>query len=133
MELVVVFVPKIWRLYLYGVHYEIFSDHQSLKYLFSHKDLNLRQPRWPKFHKDYDINFQYHLGKANAVADVLSFKSCPTRSCLLALLRDLYEDFKKLEINLTVTRDRSMRYTLRYSLPLLRKLGLPRMLTRSWI
>ena len=38
----VVFALKIWRHYLYGAHYEIFTDHKSLKYLLSQKDLNLR-------------------------------------------------------------------------------------------
>jgi len=38
----VVFALKIWSHYLYGVHCEVFIDHQSLKYLFSQKDLNLR-------------------------------------------------------------------------------------------
>ena len=40
--LTVVFLLQIWRHYLYGVHCEVFTDHQSLKYLFSQKDLNLR-------------------------------------------------------------------------------------------
>ena len=31
----VVFSLKIWRHYLYGVHYKIFTDHKSLKYLFT--------------------------------------------------------------------------------------------------
>ena len=30
----VVFALKIWRHYLYGTHFEVFSDHKSLKYLF---------------------------------------------------------------------------------------------------
>ena len=32
---VVVFVLKLWCHYLYGVHCEIFTDHQSLQYIFS--------------------------------------------------------------------------------------------------
>ena len=31
----VVFVLKLWRHYLYGVHCEIFTDHRSLQYIFS--------------------------------------------------------------------------------------------------
>ena len=54
---VVVFALKIWRHYLYGVRCEVFTDHQSLKYLFSQKDLNLRQTRWLEFLKDYDVHF----------------------------------------------------------------------------
>ena len=42
---VVVLALKQWRHYLYGVTCEIFFDHQSLKYLFTQKDLNLRQRR----------------------------------------------------------------------------------------
>lgn len=30
----VVFMLKIWRHYLYGSRFEVFSDHKSLKYLF---------------------------------------------------------------------------------------------------
>ena len=32
---VVVFALKIWRHYLYGEQCEIFTDHKSLKYLFT--------------------------------------------------------------------------------------------------
>ena len=68
----VVFTLKIQRHYLYGVRCEVFTDHQSLKYLFSQKDLNLRQTRWLEFLKDYDVHFPYYSGKANVVADALS-------------------------------------------------------------
>jgi len=64
-----VFALKIWRHNIYDVRCEVFIDHQSLKYLFSQKDLNLRQTRWLEFLKDYDIHFQYHLGTANVVED----------------------------------------------------------------
>ena len=33
----VMFVLKIWRNYLYGSRFEVFSDHKSFKYLFDHK------------------------------------------------------------------------------------------------
>ncbi|WRX12993.1 Reverse transcriptase domain - like 10 [Theobroma cacao] len=45
----VVFALKIWRHYLYGEHCRIFTDHKSLKYLLTQKELNLRQRRsWKK-------------------------------------------------------------------------------------
>ena len=53
----------------------MFSDHKSLKYLFTQRDLNLRQRRWMEFIEDYDFELHYHPGKANAVADALSRKS----------------------------------------------------------
>ena len=66
---------KIWRHYLIGNKCEIFTDHKSLKYTFTQPDLNLRQRRWSKLIKDYDLSVQYHLGKANVVADALSRKA----------------------------------------------------------
>ena len=41
----VVFALKILRHYLYGVPCRIFTDHKSLKYIFTQKELNLRQRR----------------------------------------------------------------------------------------
>jgi hypothetical protein len=49
-------------------------DHKSLKYIFTQKELNLRQRRWLELIKDYDLDIQYHPGKANVVADALSHK-----------------------------------------------------------
>lgn len=42
---VVVFTLNVWRHYLYGMHFEMFDDHKSLKYLFDHKELNMRERR----------------------------------------------------------------------------------------
>jgi hypothetical protein len=42
----VVHALKIWRHYLIGHQCEIYSDHKSLKYIFTQNDLNLRQRRW---------------------------------------------------------------------------------------
>jgi hypothetical protein len=39
----VVFALKIWRDYLYGSKCKIYTDHKSLKYIFTQKDLNMRQ------------------------------------------------------------------------------------------
>ena len=60
-----VFALKIWRHYLYGVTYEIYTDHKSLKYIFQQRDLNLRQKRWMELLKDFDCSILYHPGKAN--------------------------------------------------------------------
>ena len=56
----VVFALKIWRHYLYGVRCEIFTDHKSLKYIFTQKELNMRQRRWLELVKDYDYGIHYH-------------------------------------------------------------------------
>lgn len=42
----IVYDLKIWRHYLDGATFDIFTDHKSMKYLLTQKDLNLRQRRW---------------------------------------------------------------------------------------
>ncbi|WRX26676.1 Reverse transcriptase domain - like 10 [Theobroma cacao] len=92
---VVVFALKIWRHYLYGERCRNFTNHKSLKYLLTQKELNLRQRRWLELIKDYDLVIDYHPGKANVVADALSRKS----SSSLAI-RELQksDDWLKLEV-----------------------------------
>ena len=76
MELAtIVFSLKIWRHYLYGEQFEVFSDHKSLKYIFTQRDLNMRQHRWMEYLEDYEFTLYYHPGKENVVADALSRKS----------------------------------------------------------
>ena len=70
----VVFSLKIWRHCLYGEKCRIYTDHKSLKYLLTQKELNLRQRRWLELFKDYDCIIDYHPGKENVVADALSRK-----------------------------------------------------------
>jgi hypothetical protein len=71
---VVVHALKIWRHYIMGTKCQVYTDHKSLKYIFTKKDLNLRQRRWLELIKDYDLEIHYHPGKANLVADALSRK-----------------------------------------------------------
>ena len=80
----IVFALKIWRHYLYGEKCFIYTDHKSLKYLPSQRELNLRQRRWMELIKDYDCVIDYHLGKANVVADALSRKTVQTLRALNA-------------------------------------------------
>ena len=76
MELAaVIFAFKIWRHYLYGEQFKMYSDHKSLKYIFTQRDLNMRQHIWMEFPKDYDFTMHYHSVKENVAADVLSRKS----------------------------------------------------------
>ena len=53
----------------------MFLDHKSLKYIFTQRDLNMRQRRWMEFLEDYDFTLDYHPSKANVVDDALSRKS----------------------------------------------------------
>ena len=70
----VVHALKIWRHYLIGNKCEIYTDHKSLKYIFTQPDLNLRQRRWLELVKDYNLEIHYHPDKANVVADALNRK-----------------------------------------------------------
>jgi hypothetical protein len=59
----VVHALKIWRHYLMGKRCELYTDHKSLKYIFTQLNLNLRQRRWLELIKDYDLGINYHPGK----------------------------------------------------------------------
>ena len=53
----------------------MFSNHKSLKYIFTQWDLNMRQHRWIEYLEDYDFTLHYHPSKSYVVADALSRKS----------------------------------------------------------
>jgi hypothetical protein len=71
----VVMALRTWRHYLLENVVHIYTDHKSLKYIFTQPDLNMRQRRWLKLIKYYKLEVHYHLGKANVVADALSHKA----------------------------------------------------------
>ena len=71
----VVFALNIWRHYLYGEQFEVYSDNKSLKYIFTQRELKMRQHKWMEFLEDYDFTLHYHPCKENVVADALSWKS----------------------------------------------------------
>jgi hypothetical protein len=96
----VVHALKIWRHYIMGTKCQVYTDHKSLKYIFTQKDLNLRQHRWLELIKDYDLEIHYHPGKANLVADALSQKE-HVRSAVVAQLPDeIVEDFRRLNLGI---------------------------------
>ncbi|KAL0536582.1 hypothetical protein IC582_025533 [Cucumis melo] len=97
----VVFALKIWRHYLYGEKIQIYTDHKSLKYFFTQKELNMRQRRWLELVKDYDCEILYHPGKANVVADALSRKVAHS-AALITKQTPLLRDFERAEIAVSV-------------------------------
>ena len=94
----VIFALKLWRHYLYGTSCQIFTDHQSLKYLFTQKELNSRQRRWLELMKDYELSIQYHPGMANVVTDALSRKSSGNLCYLMTSQRALIREMENLEL-----------------------------------
>ena len=103
LELVaVVFALKIWRHYLYGVRFEVFSDYKSLKYLFDQKELNMRQRKWIEFLKDFEFGLNYHLGKVNVIVDALNIKLLHV-SWMMVKEVELIESFRDLNRGLSLT------------------------------
>ena len=84
-------------------HFKFFTDHKSLKYLMSQKDLNMRQRRWVELLKDYDCTLKYHPGKANTLADALSRKS--SNSIMTSLRVSTFPyliDLRKMNVKLNI-------------------------------
>jgi hypothetical protein len=95
---VVVHALKMWRHYLMGTHFNIFTDHNSLKYIFTHVDLNMRQRRWLELIKDYDLEVHYNPGKANVVVDALSRKSQCNWLLMDSRINTLCDELSKMKI-----------------------------------
>ncbi|GJT50679.1 putative reverse transcriptase domain-containing protein [Tanacetum coccineum] len=91
----VIFTLGLWRDYLYGTKYVVFTDHKSLQYTLNQKELNLRQRRWIELLSDYDCEIRYHPGKANVVADALSRKGRDKPLCVRALMMTVHNDLPK--------------------------------------
>jgi hypothetical protein len=96
----VVHALKIWRHYIMGTKCQVYIDHKSLKYIFTQKDLNLRQRRWFELIKYYDLEIHYHPGKANLVADALSQKEHVHSAIVAQLPDEIVEDFRKLNLGI---------------------------------
>jgi hypothetical protein len=96
----VVHALKIWRHYRIGNKCELFSDHKSLKYFFTQTELNMRRRRWLELIKDYDVEINYHPGKANVVADALSQKTYCNNLMVRAEKPALHEELEKMRIEI---------------------------------
>jgi hypothetical protein len=96
----VVHALKIWRHYIMGTKCQVYTNHKSLKYIFTQKDLNLRQRRWLELIKDYDLEIHYHPGKANLVADALSRKEHVHSAIVAQLPDEIVEDFRRLNLGI---------------------------------
>jgi hypothetical protein len=96
----VVHALKIWRHYLMGKRCELYTDHKSLKYIFTQSNLNLRQRRWLELIKDFDLGINYHPGKADVVADALSRRSHVSQLVVGSMPFELCEEFDKLNLRI---------------------------------
>jgi hypothetical protein len=94
----VVHALKILRHYLYGQKCDIYTDHKSLKYIFTQSELNLRQRRWLELIKDYELEIHYHPDKANVVAGALSRKSQVNMLAAHPMSFELAKEFDRLSL-----------------------------------
>jgi hypothetical protein len=101
----VIHALKIWRHYLMGKRCELYTDHKSLKYIFTQSNMNLRQRRWLELIKDYDIGINYRPGKANVVADALSRRSHVSRLVVDSMPFQLCEEFDKLNLRIVANTE----------------------------
>jgi hypothetical protein len=88
----------MWRNYIMGTHCNIYTDHKSLKYIFTQANLNMRQRRWKELINDYDLEVHYHPGKANVVAYALSQKSQCNCMVMDSHINTLCDEFSKMRI-----------------------------------
>ena len=62
---------KAWRCYVEGRTIELVTDHESLKWLMTQKDLDRQQTKWVQLLSQFDIDIVYRPGRLNP-ADALS-------------------------------------------------------------
>ncbi|GJX02010.1 putative reverse transcriptase domain-containing protein, partial [Tanacetum coccineum] len=91
----VVFALRLWRHYLYGTKYVVYTDHKSLQYILDQKELNMRQRQWIELLSDYDCEIRYHPGKGNVVADAFSQKEREKLIRVRALVMTVYPDLSE--------------------------------------
>jgi hypothetical protein len=106
LELVaVVHTLKIWSHYLMGKRCQLYMDHKSLKYIFTHSNLKLRQRRWLEVIKDYDLGINYHPGKANVVAGALCCRSHVSQLVVDSMPFELCKEFNKLNLRIVANTE----------------------------
>jgi hypothetical protein len=96
----VIHALKIWRHHLMDTKCNIYTDHKSLKYIFTQADLNMRQRRWLELIKDYDIEVYFHPGKANVVLDALNRKAHCSCLSVETFSETLCWDMRKLNLEI---------------------------------
>jgi hypothetical protein len=88
-----------------GKRCELYTNHKSLKYIFTQSNLNLRQRRWLELIKDYDLGINYHPGEANVVADAVSHMSHVSELVMDSMLVELCEEFDKLNLRIVANAE----------------------------
>ncbi|EGD73373.1 hypothetical protein PTSG_13220, partial [Salpingoeca rosetta] len=102
--LAIVHCLRQWRHYLYGADFDINTDHRTLQYLQTQKDIKPRHARWMELLSEFGrLDIQYIPGKRNQVADALSrnlmdvnLATISTSSPTSALLEQIRQATRKM-------------------------------------
>lgn len=70
--LAIVKAIKKWRSSLLNAHFEVYTDHRTLEYFQSQKEMSRRQMCWSMFLADFDYEIKYIRGEDNTATDALS-------------------------------------------------------------
>lgn len=81
--------------YLYGRKFIIRTDHVSLRWLMSFRNLEGQLARWLERLEQYDFDVRYRGGKAHGNADSLSRRPCLEASCRYCSKMELAEESAK--------------------------------------
>ena len=82
---------------MYEVRVYVFTNNKSIQYVFSQKELNLRQRRGSDLLKYYYMGVLYLCGKANVVADSLSRMTMVSVSHIDEAKNDLVKEVHMLD------------------------------------
>ena len=96
--LAVVDSVKSFHHYLYGRKFLVRTDHVSLRWLMSFRNLEGQLARWVERLQQYDFDIFYRSGKVHKNADGLSRRPCLETLCRYCIKVELNEESSKEEI-----------------------------------
>lgn len=115
--LAIIYAVKHFRPYLYGVKFNIITDHRPLVWLFNTKDPGSRLLRWRLKLEEYQYNIIYKPGKLNSNADALSridhsqilhFRINPEPNSYEEFIKSHYKDKTIIDCKNIVETDESL-------------------------
>ena len=82
----------------------------------------MRQRRWLKLLKNYDLTINYYPGMVNVVADALSRKNHKNLAMLFTLQQSIIEDMRRMEIRVRMYNSEALLANFRIQPTLIEKI-----------